>query len=408
VSVDDETISELGPPHGAPGAGDAPPGGFGPLGPLPRVSLRQARLEAWLARAATGWRWLAGTGALLGDAIEVGRPDVIGRASGTRRAGAVAVLSWPRLGAQVGLGVETPVAHTAVDRLLGFERLPAESRAAVSPVEWGILTFLLAECLHRLADDGPGPLGAWDLLIDRVSPEPFEPADLGRFVTVRWPVTLAGAEGSVRLWVPEALTARWLSASAAAPPATGRAAPPELDSVWQAEAGTVHLSRGLRALRPGVVLPLTGSRLRGTPGSPTGPVALTSRLSGAGGRYTIPAEPVALSGGGRLTVTAPIRHDPTPREGLAVNPTRPNPSSEPTQAPAQTPAVDVPVTLVVELGRVNLTLGRLADLKPGEVLELGRHSREPVELTSGGRLVARGELVQIDTELGVRVTSVFL
>ena len=65
------------------------------------------------------------------------------------------------------------------------------------------------------------------------------------------------------------------------------------------------------------------------------------------------------------------------------------------------------MTLTVELGRVNLTLNRLADLKPGDVLELGRHSREPVELTSGGRLVARGELILIDTELGVRVTHVF-
>ena len=66
------------------------------------------------------------------------------------------------------------------------------------------------------------------------------------------------------------------------------------------------------------------------------------------------------------------------------------------------------MTLTVELGRINLPLGRLADLKPGDVLELGRHAREPVELTSGGRLIARGELVQIDSELGVRVTHVFL
>ena len=71
-------------------------------------------------------------------------------------------------------------------------------------------------------------------------------------------------------------------------------------------------------------------------------------------------------------------------------------------------ALEVPVTLAVELGRVNLTLSRLADLKPGDVLELGRHSREPVELTSGGRLVARGELVLIDTDLGVGVTHLFL
>jgi len=69
---------------------------------------------------------------------------------------------------------------------------------------------------------------------------------------------------------------------------------------------------------------------------------------------------------------------------------------------------DLPATLVVELGRVNLNVSQVASLKPGEVVELTRHSREPVKLTSGGRLVARGELVQIDTELGVRITQVFL
>ena len=57
---------------------------------------------------------------------------------------------------------------------------------------------------------------------------------------------------------------------------------------------------------------------------------------------------------------------------------------------------------------MNLTINQLAELKPGDVVELGRHSRAPVELTSNGRLVARGELVQIDTDLGVRVTSTFL
>ena len=71
-------------------------------------------------------------------------------------------------------------------------------------------------------------------------------------------------------------------------------------------------------------------------------------------------------------------------------------------------ALDVPVTLTVELGRVNMTLTQLADIKPGDVVDVGRNSRAPVELTSNGRLVARGELVLIDTELGVRVTNVFL
>jgi flagellar motor switch/type III secretory pathway protein FliN len=66
------------------------------------------------------------------------------------------------------------------------------------------------------------------------------------------------------------------------------------------------------------------------------------------------------------------------------------------------------VTLVVELGRLNLPISRLADLRPGDVLDLSHHAREPVELTSGGKLVARAELIQIDTELGVRILSVYL
>jgi flagellar motor switch protein FliN/FliY len=85
------------------------------------------------------------------------------------------------------------------------------------------------------------------------------------------------------------------------------------------------------------------------------------------------------------------------------------PGGETTASPASDLGpLDVPVTLTVELGRVNLTLEKLAGLQPGDLIELGRHSREPVELTSSGRLVARGELVLIDTELGVRVTHVFL
>ena len=70
--------------------------------------------------------------------------------------------------------------------------------------------------------------------------------------------------------------------------------------------------------------------------------------------------------------------------------------------------VDLPVTLVVELGRASLPLARLADLRPGDLVELNRHARDPVDLTSDGRPVARGELVEVDGTLGVRVTKVFL
>jgi type III secretion system YscQ/HrcQ family protein len=149
-------------------------------------------------------------------------------------------------------------------------------------------------------------------------------------------------------------------------------------------------------LRVGGVLPLDGAPLRGTVASPVGAIELGARTGEA--RLLWTAAVVSGSGGGRVALTSALRTEAIPREAIPVSV-----PSEATPAPTE-----VPVTLTVELGRVTIPLHRLADLKAGDVLELGRHAREPVELTSNGRLVARGELVQIDTELGVRVTNVFL
>jgi type III secretion system YscQ/HrcQ family protein len=151
----------------------------------------------------------------------------------------------------------------------------------------------------------------------------------------------------------------------------------------------------------------------GSPRNPSGPVDLILDLDEQGPRFRIPTRPVADSGGRLLRLEAVMLRERRPREPIFATKLSRTPMSQPSASenPAAPPAVaplDVPVTLIVELGRVNLTLTQLASLKPGDVVELGRHSRAPVELTSGGRLVARGELVQIDTDLGVRVTNVFL
>jgi type III secretion system YscQ/HrcQ family protein len=327
------------------------------------------------------------------------------RGSGLLRPGLVAELLWPSRRTRLGLGIETPVGHAIVDRLLGFERTDADSRRQLTPVEWGILSFVVARCLEELVQ-GSGPLGLDDLVLDRVGPDRFATGDLGAIVTLRWSVRIAAVTGAVRLWIPQELLAQCLEELTDLKPCAGRN--PRVDdlaSLWRAEAGTIAMPRGLGRLRVGGVLPIDGRALEGTPQSPSGTIRLVLDLADRGGRCSIPAEAIPHSGGGRLIVTSTLQTDPTPRESLPMS----SPSEQPppsTAAGAAPP--ELPVTLVVELGRVNLALSRLADLKPGDVVELGRHSREPVELTSGGRLVARGELVQIDTELGVRVTHVFL
>lgn len=67
---------------------------------------------------------------------------------------------------------------------------------------------------------------------------------------------------------------------------------------------------------------------------------------------------------------------------------------------------DVQVELAVEIGRVKLPLRDLLSLSPGAVLELDRAADAPVDVLVNGCLVARGEVVVIDGEFGVRVTAV--
>jgi flagellar motor switch protein FliN len=67
---------------------------------------------------------------------------------------------------------------------------------------------------------------------------------------------------------------------------------------------------------------------------------------------------------------------------------------------------DVQVELAVEIGRVKLPLRELLALAPGAVLELDRPADAPVDVLVNGCLVARGEVVVIDGEFGVRVTAV--
>jgi type III secretion system YscQ/HrcQ family protein len=380
----------------------------GPLGLLPSLSRRQVRLEERLgpggSRIGPGGL-LASVADLLGEGLEADRFEVHWRGAGLRRPGVIAQLTWPRLSTRVGLGIEPPLAHALVDRLLGFERLSAEGRLQVTPVEWGILSFVMARALDRL-DEATGPLGPWDLTIDRVGPDPFDPLGLGPIVTWRWRVRVGTTSASARLWLPESLLALWLfddPPAPAGPRPLGKLA--GLSSEWRAEAGSVMLARGLSKLRTGSLLLIDGAPLKGTPRSPEGPIELAQADPAA--RFSFLARAVPDTAAARLILDSPLRREPRPRETLSMSASTDSMPVVTPHAPALAPA-DVPVTLTVELGRVNLPLHRLADLKPGDVLELGRHPRDPVELTSGGRLIARGELVQVDTELGVRVTHVFL
>jgi flagellar motor switch protein FliN/FliY len=66
--------------------------------------------------------------------------------------------------------------------------------------------------------------------------------------------------------------------------------------------------------------------------------------------------------------------------------------------------VDMEVT--VEIGRTRMTVRDLLELAPGAVLELDRAAGSPADLLVNGRLIARGEVVVIDEDFGLRITEI--
>lgn len=67
---------------------------------------------------------------------------------------------------------------------------------------------------------------------------------------------------------------------------------------------------------------------------------------------------------------------------------------------------DVAMGITVELGRARLTVAEILALTIGSVIELDRIAGSPVDVLVNGTLIARGEVVVVDEEFGVRVSEV--
>ena len=88
--------------------------------------------------------------------------------------------------------------------------------------------------------------------------------------------------------------------------------------------------------------------------------------------------------GGRVTVLTPYQRDPMD----------------------ETLADDASLDVAVAVGDLRLSVRALLELAPGQVLELGKPLGSQVELRVGSRVVARGELVDVDGGVGVRVLAI--
>jgi flagellar motor switch protein FliN/FliY len=78
--------------------------------------------------------------------------------------------------------------------------------------------------------------------------------------------------------------------------------------------------------------------------------------------------------------------------------------------PAQRGSLDmlrhVAMEVTVEIGRTRMTVQELLSLHPGEVVELDRAASAPADLLVNGTLIARGEVVVVDEDFGLRISEI--
>lgn len=67
--------------------------------------------------------------------------------------------------------------------------------------------------------------------------------------------------------------------------------------------------------------------------------------------------------------------------------------------------LDVNLPIAIELGRTKMSISDILALGPGSVVELNKLAGEPVDLLVNQKVVAKGEVVVIDENFGVRITQ---
>lgn len=102
----------------------------------------------------------------------------------------------------------------------------------------------------------------------------------------------------------------------------------------------------------------------------------------------------------------PTSEHPTVR-GVQFSQIEPDEAGMPGIAPSSIDLLkDVPLQVHAELGRAKMVVKDILRLGVGSVIELDKETGEPVDILVNNKLIARGEVVEIDGNFGVRVTEI--
>ncbi|MDB4964800.1 MAG: type secretion system apparatus protein YscQ/HrcQ [Myxococcales bacterium] len=356
-----------------------------PLAELPRVARAQveaARLLMARLPLDAGAEWQAACRALGGEVtLTVTEVYALPARELTMQArGAAVKLTLP--GQRWALVVvESALAGKLARAALGIEEPELGAPRPLTLAEEGALEFLVAALAGETAQvagvAGEGALASLAISV----------AD-GWLAAAQARVTSPAGDGWARLIVPDALR---LGAPAPRTLEAILARAGRLDDAHvplRLEVGRTAVARDdLSGLAAGDVILFERFGVRDARGGP-----VTLRLGRGGFAARLDGDALAIVQQYRLNLGAPNMDF--------------DPSQKPDAASADQLLRELPVEVVCELGRVTISGRELIELRPGAVIPAGRPLSGPVDLTVGGRVVARGELVDVEGEIGVRIVQI--
>jgi flagellar motor switch protein FliN/FliY len=136
------------------------------------------------------------------------------------------------------------------------------------------------------------------------------------------------------------------------------------------------------------------------PGQPMEAAVALNSLAAKGGAVFVP-----LTDGASVRAVVALTANPWPN---VAQPGQPQPYTPPpvSRGGGLDLLHDVEMEVTAELGRTRMSVRELLSLTPGAVVELDRAAGAPTDLLVNGRLIARGEVVVIDENFGIRITEI--
>jgi flagellar motor switch protein FliM len=353
-----------------------------------------------------------------GEMRHVSRADLLAL---TPQLGCFAIVGAAPSNAKIIVDMDPGLCAVAVDRILGGAGDVPRMARPWTDVEAGILSYVLLQvCAHVQGGMRSGHEMA--LVLDRVVSSLNEVADAlpadAAFVQLGYRLDLGGRIGYGRVLLPEALITERFSAA----PTTGAPTPHEFASMRQRLAVlgerrttvrtiAAHLDLGaddVANLEAGDIIVLEDHKLQKTP---EGIAGTCEMLLGSGrharlvGRLHNEAEEVRLEIL-EMASQPQLQEEPMADDNTAAD-TEPDAESEVDDNLEETQGLlqDIETSVAVELGRLRMTTAQVVRLRRGQMLRLPRGPNDPVDLVVNGKLFAKGELIEVDGELGIRLTQ---